>query len=303
MRTYFRLPPGELSKSEQFYKRGRKKIGSRLHRGGVLLSFFSRGNLTSALSLVLAGAILLYTIPVPLAAQMPKLPIPIKPPAAGGGDAKPPAAPPAAAPAAAPDAQPAPSPTLGQGVMPLPDDQPPFHITVIEGEGAINNIHQTVNRAATVIVEDENKTPLSGVAVSFFLPNDGPSGLFPNGSRVLTVFTDDKGIATSRPIRFNPLVGIMPIRVTASLFSQSVNATITQTNVATGQAVRSYVSPVTRNQEPAGHGIHVSRKVWVTAVIVGAGVAAGVFLLERSSPPTATIGGATTTGPITIGGH
>jgi hypothetical protein len=294
-----------LSKSEQFYKRGRKKMGSRSHWGGILLSLFSRDNLTSVLSLVLAGAVLLYTIPVPLAAQMPTLPIPIKPPAAGGkasggGEEKPPAQ----APAAGQEGQAAPSPALGQGTMPLPDDQPPFHITVIEGEGAINNIHQTVNRAATVIVEDENKTPLSGVAVSFFLPNDGPSGLFPNGSRVLTVFTDEKGIATSRPIRFNPLVGIMPIRVTASLFSQSVNATITQTNVATGQAVRSYVSPVTRNQEPAGHGIHVPKKVWVTAIIVGAGVAAGVFLLERSSPPAATIGGATTTtGPITIGGH
>src|ERR1700722_17147799 len=226
-------------------------MGSRSHWGGILLSLFSRDNLTSVLSLVLAGAVLLYTIPVPLAAQMPTLPtlpIPIKPPAAGGkgaggGEDKPPAqaAPPAAAPAAGQEGQPAPAPSLGQGTMPLPDDQPPFHITVIEGEGAINNIHQTVNRAATVIVEDENKTPLSGGAVSFFLPNDGPSGLFPNGSRVLTVFTDDKGIATSRPIHFNPLVGIMPIRVSASLFAQNVNATITQTNVGTGQAIRSYV--------------------------------------------------------------
>jgi hypothetical protein len=184
--------------------------------------------------------------------------------------------------------------------MPLPDDQPPFHITVIEGEGAINNIHQPVNRAATVIVEDENKTPLAGVAVTFFLPNDGPSGLFPNGSRVLTVFTDEKGIAQSRPIHFNPLVGIMPIRVSASLFSQSVNATITQTNVGTGAAIRSYISPTTRNQEPHS-GIHISKKVWVTALIVGGAVAVGVILLDQKSPPSATIG-APTTGTITIGG-
>ena len=62
-------------------------MGSRSHWGGILLSLFSRDNLTSVLSLVLAGAVLLYTIPVPLAAQMPTLPtlpIPIKPPAAGG---------------------------------------------------------------------------------------------------------------------------------------------------------------------------------------------------------------------------
>src|ERR1700693_4498641 len=103
MPSYFRIPPGELSRSEQFYRRGRKKMRSRSHRGGILLSLFSKANSTSVLSLVLAGAVLLYTIPVPLAAQMPKLPIPINPPAAGGGGAggaeeKPPAqqAPPAA---------------------------------------------------------------------------------------------------------------------------------------------------------------------------------------------------------------
>src|SRR5579872_1142928 len=97
--------------------------------------------------------------------------------------------------------------------LPAPDSRPPFHITVIEGEGSINNIHQTINRGATILVEDENRTPLSGVAVSFFLPNEGPSGLFPNGSHVLTIFTDDKGYASSRPVRFNNLVGLMHIRV------------------------------------------------------------------------------------------
>jgi hypothetical protein len=269
-------------------------MGNRSHQRGFFLSLFSKDSFTSALSLILTGALFLYTIPAPLSAQIPKLPIPIKPPAGmpGGGE-KPEQAP---APAAAPATQEAPvAPPMaaGQGTMPLPDDRPPFHILVIEGEGAINNVHQTVNRAATVLVEDENKTPLSGVAVSFFLPPDGPSGLFPNGSRVFTAFTDEKGMAASRPIRFNPLVGIMPIHVQASLFSQTANATITQTNVATGQAIRSYVSPVTRNQEPSS-GVHIPKKVWVTAIVVGAGVAAGVVLLNRTSPPTATIGNPTT---------
>jgi hypothetical protein len=323
MRTYFRirsvpwnarpsrdpegavaLGEGMMSKSEQIYTGGQKKMRDRSLLGGLILSLFYKDTLSSALSLILAGAVLIYTIPAPLSAQLPQLPIPIKPPAAkpagGGGGAEGGQPPPAAAPAPQ-EVQPPQPIAAGQGTMPLPDDQPPFHILVIEGEGAINNIHQTVNRACTVLVEDENKTPLSGVAVSFFLPADGPSGLFPNGSRVLTVFTDEKGLATSRPVRFSPLVGIMPIRVTASLFSQSVNATIMQTNVASGQAVRSYVSPITRNQEPAGHGIHVPKKVWVTAIIVGAGVTAGVILLNRTTPPNATIGGGTTTGPIVVG--
>jgi hypothetical protein len=263
-----------MSKSVQFCWGRTKKMKDRF-MGGTFVSLFSRIRPASALSLLLTLALILYTVPSPLAAQDP--------------------------PAQQQQQQAAPPPpAINQAQMPQADDQPPFHITVIEGEGAINNIHQQVNRAATVVVEDENKNPLSGVAVTFFLPNDGPSGLFPNGSRVLTVFTDDKGIATSRTVHFNNLVGIMPIRVSASLFSQSVNATITQTNVATGQAIRSYVSPVTRNQEPASHGIHISKKVWITIAVVGAVAAAGVVYATRSSPPNATIGAGPSVGPITV---
>ena len=112
------------------------------------------------------------------------------------------------------------------------DDAPPFRIVVLEGEGAINNIHQVVNRAISVEVDDTNHNPLSGVSVTFFLPNDGPSGLFPNGSRVLTVFTDEKGVATSRSVRFNNQIGIMPVRVVASLFSQTSAITVNQTNAS-----------------------------------------------------------------------
>jgi hypothetical protein len=282
------------------------------------MQLFSGRRWISTLCPVLSLSVFLYTVPVAAWSQLPGVPqlpqLPgAKPPAGGAPEggapaANPPAssapaaAPPAAAAEAGADAQPQPiaTPPSTQARMPQSDDQPPFHILVVEGEGAINNIHQQSNRGATVIVEDENKNPLSGVAVSFFLPNDGPSGLFPNGSKVLTVFTDDKGIAMSRTIHFNNLVGIMPIRVTATLFSQSVTATITETNVASGQAIRSYVSPVTRNEQPADHGIHISKKVWITALIVGAGVAAAVVLLDRSSPPSASIGAQPTTGPIVV---
>jgi hypothetical protein len=295
--------PSPLSNSEQFSKLENRKIKICFNRGGICVPSFSRKSFVSALSLLLSFTIFLYTIPAPLSAQLPQVPqmpqvpqapqmpqLPGKPPAGEAGEAAP-----AADAPQTPQAPPTPQ-------MQLSDDAPPFHITVVEGEGAINNIHQIVNRAATVIIEDENKTPISGVAVTFFLPNDGPSGLFPNGSRVLTVFSDEKGIAMSRPIRFNNLVGIMPIRVSASLFSQSVSATITETNVASGQAIRSYVSPVTRNQEPHGGGIHISKKVWITVAVVGAAGAAGAYFLTRSSPPTATIGAAPTVGTITIGG-
>jgi len=296
--------PLPLSNSEQFSTLENRKIRICFNRGGICVPSFSRKSFMSALSLLLSFTIILYTIPATLSAQLPQVPQMPQAPQMPQMPAKPA---PAGEPAEAPPAAQAPDSPQTQQAPPTPqmqlsDDTPPFHITVVEGEGAINNIHQIVNRAATVIIEDENKTPISGVAVTFFLPNDGPSGLFPNGSRVLTVFSDEKGIAMSRPIRFNNLVGIMPIRVSASLFSQSVSATITETNVASGQAIRSYVSPVTRNQEPHGGGIHISKKVWITVAIVGVAAGAGAYFLTRTSPPSATIGAAPTVGTITIGG-
>jgi hypothetical protein len=168
------------------------------------------------------------------------------------------------------------------------DDNPPFKIVVLEGEGAINNIHQVVNRAISVEVDDTNHNPLSGVSVTFFLPNDGPSGLFPNGSRVLTVFTDEKGVATSRSVRFSNQVGIMPVRVVASLFSQTSAITVNQTNVASAASVRSSYVPASGGSQMATRG-HSHKTLFIVLGVVAAGGAAGYFFATRKSAPSATI--------------
>lgn len=170
------------------------------------------------------------------------------------------------------------------------DEQPPFRIVVLEGEGSINNIRQPVNRGAVVLVEDENKNPLAGVAVTFYLPSEGPSGVFPNGSRTLTVFTDDKGLAASRGIQFNNLVGLMKLRVTASLFSQSSNAVVTQTNVSSAAAMRSGLVPTTREPQTrriGGGG--PSKKTWIILGAIGGAVAGGVYFGTRKTTPTASV--------------
>lgn len=183
----------------------------------------------------------------------------------------------------------------------VPDQLPPFRIRVIEGEGAINNIRQAVNRGASVVVEDENHNPLSGVSVTFFLPNDGPSGLFPNGSRVLSVFTDDKGVASSRGLRFNNQVGLMKVGVVASLFSQTVNATITQTNISSASSVKSSYVPAIGMPKSSVRG---SSKKWIIILAVaGAGAGVGIYFATKKGPPNASISiGAPTAGtPFSIG--
>jgi hypothetical protein len=169
------------------------------------------------------------------------------------------------------------------------DDHPPFRISVLEGEGSINNIKQPVNRGAVVLIEDDNKNPLSGVAVTFFLPSEGPSGFFPDGSRVLTVFSDEKGLASTKPIRFNDSVGLMRIRVSASLFSQTANALVTETNVSSAAAQRSSLVTGGGKVKVSHPGSSHTRLILVLAAL-GAAAGAGYYFATKKSTPTATIG-------------
>jgi len=110
-------------------------------------------------------------------------------------------------------------------------------ISILEGEGAINNIAQRVSREAMVQVEDENHKPVSGAAVTFLLPDSGASGVFSNGSRALTVMTDNAGSAVARGIVPNNVVGDVPIRVEARFKNLDANTTIhTRNAVVAGAA-------------------------------------------------------------------
>ena len=151
-------------------------------------------------------------------------------------------------------------------------------ITVVEGEGAINNVRQRVNRDAVIQVEDQVGRPVAGAAVTFFLPDQGASGTFPNGSRMLMVVTDNQGRAAARGIRPNSQSGPMQIRVTASFQGLTASALITQTNAATG---------------PATSGIGLSKgKKWAIILAIAGGAAAGGIA-------AATHGGSSGSGPST----
>lgn len=171
------------------------------------------------------------------------------------------------------------------------DQQPKLTIVIVEGDGAINNIKERVNREPIIQVEDENHKPIAGAAVVFFLPNQGPGGTFSNGSRSLTVTTDAQGRAVARGIQFNRLSGQMQIRVTATANGQTATATITQTNVA-GSA-------------SGGGGLSTAAKVWIVVGVVAAGAVAGgayyVLSNVKSSSSGSGIPTAINAGTPTVG--
>ena len=160
-----------------------------------------------------------------------------------------------------------------------------LQIIIVEGEGAINNVKQRVNREPIVQVEDENHKPVAGAAIIFFLPNNGPGGTFANGSSTLTTTTNAQGQAVARGIRFNNQPGSMQIRVSASFAGQTASAIITQTNVLGVAASGASVG-----------GLSLATKLLIIGAVVGAGVAAGVVIANHGG----NSGGSTATPPSTI---
>jgi hypothetical protein len=108
----------------------------------------------------------------------------------------------------------------------------PLKIVVVEGEGAINSISERTARAPLVRVEDDDGEPMSGVTVTFTLPEMGPGGFFATGGSTYTTTTDEKGIATARGLRPNNVAGRFQIRVRASKAGQSASAVVNQINAA-----------------------------------------------------------------------
>lgn len=176
-------------------------------------------------------------------------------------------------------------------VAPLPAQTPmttpaptQINILILEGEGAINNVRQRVAREAMVQVEDENHKPVAAAAVTFFLPSDGASGVFSNGSRSITVLTDSEGKAAVRGIHFNKVSGKLQIRVQASFKGLTNNALISQTNIV-GAAVA---------------GGLISGKLLAIILIGAAGAAAGGFAIANSGggkPAAVVVPGTPTVGP------
>lgn len=90
-----------------------------------------------------------------------------------------------------------------------------LQIKVVEGEGTVHPAGARVPHPLTVAVTDEMGRPVSGAAVSFQLPADGPGGLFSSGLRTDLVITDASGRATIRSMALNRTAGQIRIRITA----------------------------------------------------------------------------------------
>jgi hypothetical protein len=155
-----------------------------------------------------------------------------------------------------------------------------LQIRVIDGEGAVHLPGSRSSRAIAVEITDETGKPVSGAAVSFHLPEDGPGGAFVNGLRTEVVITDSGGRAGLRGLVANRIPGRFQIRILASK-EQARAGTVSFQYVAEprGSAVATLSPSLT------------GRRKWmaVAAVVAGGAVAGLVATRGGAVNPAASV--------------
>jgi hypothetical protein len=169
-----------------------------------------------------------------------------------------------------------------------------LQIQVNAGEGAIHAPGARDSRALGVVVTDETGRPVEGAAVSFHLPDHGPSGTFVNGLRTEVAVTDSHGRAAVRAIEFNRVPGRLEIRIVASK-EQARAGTVSFQYIAGAGPGAATVA--------AQGGRHHRKKWLIIAAVAAGGGAAGSVLAGRSSGSPAGGASALSIGPpsVTVG--
>jgi hypothetical protein len=166
-----------------------------------------------------------------------------------------------------------------------------LQIQVTSGEGAVHTPGARDPRGIAVVVTDETGRPVEGAAVSFHLPDQGPSGTFVNGLHTEVAVTDDRGRAAAHSIEFNRVPGRFEVRIVASK-EQARAGTVSFQYIAG-------TSPSgTAAADVKGGGHHRKKKWMIVAAVAGAGAAGGVLALTRSGAAQASAESTTT---LTIG--
>ena len=173
-----------------------------------------------------------------------------------------------------------------------------IQLKVVEGEGMVYRTGARASRGLTVLVTDEAGKPVSNAAVSFRLPDSGPSGLFSTGLRTEIVNTGADGRASVWGMQWNKTAGPMEIRVTA--VKDQARAGIISTQYLNDTAAPQAGS------EGVFKASHKSKTRWllIGALVGGAAAAGMAFGQSHSATPAAVAPASLSIGtPSIIVGH
>ena len=136
-------------------------------------------------------------------------------------------------------------------------------IAILQGDGATHLVNYSRFETPAVEVTAGGR-PLSGVQVTFQLPDSGPSGSFQgeNGRRTLILAgaTDKSGRAEAKSFRPNQESGAYTLKVMAVQGNRSASVEVRQTNA---------FSPTAAKQRKAGKVVWIAVAAIVGVVVVG----------------------------------
>lgn len=170
-------------------------------------------------------------------------------------------------------------------------------LKVLEGEGTVYRTGTRATRGLTVLVTDETGKPVENAAVSFRLPDEGPSGVFNSGLRTEVATTNAEGRATVWGMQWNKTPGPVEIRITA--VKDQARAGIISTQ---------YLSD-TIAAKAGGEGVfsasHKGRTKWILIAAVAGGAVAGLAFGRSGakSGPTVSPAGVLIGNPSINVGH
>lgn len=188
-----------------------------------------------------------------------------------------------------------------------------LQIQVVEGEGGVHAPGSRSPRLLTVEVTDESGRRVPRAAVSFHLPEEGPSGVFANGLRTDVVTADEQGRASLRGLRWNRVAGRLQIRIIASKEQARAGIVSFQYIRETGDAVTARsggsetetatASRTTRGESESKPKLTRGHRRWIAVLaLVGGGAAAGLLATRSGGAGAAgPQAAALVSTPVTIG--
>jgi hypothetical protein len=163
-----------------------------------------------------------------------------------------------------------------------------LQIRIVEGEGAVYPIGSRATRGVTVQVTDETGKPVDSAAVSFRLPDDGPTGAFSSGMRTEIVTTAADGRANVWGMQWNRVTGPLEVRITAAK-GQARAGTVCSlylTNALVAAEPR-----ITGRDQAAAGGWRRHRKIWIGVGIAAAAFVSVAAISSRGTPSPAAAAG------------
>jgi hypothetical protein len=173
-------------------------------------------------------------------------------------------------------APPAPQPTMLQ-------------ITILDGEGALNNIRARTAREPIVEVDDENHKPVAGALILFSIRSNGAGGTF-NGSASTSLYTDANGRAVAHGFHPNRKTGKYVIEVTAVAGAVTALILIHETNIrgpVEDQGQNDTQASGSGNPNPHHHH-HTGRNVTIAATATAVAIVLILVLTRHHSTDITT---------------